>query len=62
MRQFFEGLVSLRRSPWEAVASVLIVVGVLMLMQPFYLVLFTHSFSVILTGTVMYLFCSHFRD
>jgi hypothetical protein len=31
-------------------------------MQPFYLVIFTYSFSVILTGTVMYLICSHFKD
>ena len=57
-----KGLISFQRSPWEAVASVLIALGVLMLMQPFYLVIFTYSFSVILTGTVMYLICSHFKD
>jgi hypothetical protein len=62
MKQFVKGLISFQRSPWEAVASVLIVLGVLMLMQPFYLVIFTYSFSVILTGTVMYLICSHFKD
>ncbi len=62
MRHFLEGLLLFRRSPWEAVASILIIVGVLMLMQPFYLVVFTYSFSVILAGTVMYLICSHFRD
>ena len=62
MKQFVKGLVSFQRSPWEAIASVLIALGVLMLMQPFYLVVFTYSFSVILTGTVMYLICSHFKD
>jgi hypothetical protein len=62
MKQFLNGLTSFRRGPWEALASLLIVLGVLMLMQPFYLVIFTYSFSVILVGTVMYLICSHFRD
>ncbi len=62
MRLFFEGLLLFRRKPWEAVASILIIVGVLMLMQPFYLVVFTYSFAVILAGTLMYLICSHFRD
>jgi hypothetical protein len=62
MKQFLNGFTSFRRGPWEALASLLIVLGVLMLMQPFYLVIFTYSFSVILVGTVMYLICSHFRD
>ena len=44
------------------VASVLIAVGVVMLMQPASLAVYSYSFSVTLTGTVMYLICSHFRD
>jgi len=52
----------LRRGPWEAVASVLIGAGVLMLMQPFAMALFSWSFAVILTGTLMFLVVSHFRE
>ncbi len=42
MNAFFKGLLRLRRGPWEMVASVLIAVGVVMLMQPFALVLYTY--------------------
>ena len=52
----------LRRGPWEMAASVLIGLGVVMLMQPFAMVLYTYSFAVILTGTVMFLIVSHFPD
>lgn len=48
------------RGPWEMAASILIGVGVLMLMQPFFLWAYTYSFFVILTGTVMFLIVSHF--
>lgn len=51
-----------RRGPWELAATVLIAVGVLMLMQPFFLVLFTYSFAVILTGTVGFVVVSHFPE
>ena len=62
MTRFLKGLIRLRRGPWEAVATVLIGLGVVMLMQPFALVAFTYSFVVILTGTVLFLVVSHFPD
>jgi hypothetical protein len=51
-----------RRGPWENAATVLIAVGVLMLMQPFSMFLFSQSFRVILTGTIMFLIVSHFPE
>ena len=56
------GLLRLRRGPWENLATVLIILGVLMLMQPFVLWAFTWSFLVILAGTVTFIVASHFRD
>ena len=52
----------LRRGPLENVATVLIAVGVVMLMQPFALALFSWSFTVILAGTVMFILVSHFPE
>ncbi len=51
-----------RRGPWEALATVLIAAGVVMLMQPYFMVLYTYSFSVILTGTVGFIIVSHFPE
>jgi hypothetical protein len=62
MTRFLQGLLRLRRGPWEMVASVLIGLGVVMLMQPFVLWGFTYSFSVTLVGTVMFIIVSHFPD
>jgi hypothetical protein len=62
MSRFLHGLIRLRRGPWEAVATVLIALGVFMLMQPFALVLFTWSFVVTLVGTVMFIVVSHFPE
>ncbi len=62
MSGFLTGLLRLRRGPWEMVASILIAVGVLMLMQPFLLVAYTYSFAVTLIGTVMFLIVSHFPE
>ena len=62
MSEFLRGLAGLRRGPWEAVASVLIALGVVMLMQPFALWLYTWSFLVILVGTVGFVVVSHFRE
>ena len=59
---FLRGLMGLRRGPWEMVASVLIALGVVMLMQPFAIWAYTWSFLVILTGTVTFLVVSHFRE
>ena len=51
-----------RRNFWEWIATVIILLGVVMLMQPFLLVLYTYSFVVILTGTVLFVIVSHFPD
>jgi hypothetical protein len=50
------------RGPWEMGASILIGVGIFMLMQPFFLWLYTYSFIVILSGTVMFIVVSHFPE
>ena len=51
-----------RRGPWENAATALIGIGVVMLMQPFLLSLFTYSFVTILAGTLMFVVVSHFPD
>jgi hypothetical protein len=53
---------SLRRGPMELAASLLIGAGVLMLLQPFVLVLYTYSFVTTLAGTVMFMVVSKFPD
>ena len=50
------------RNFWEWIATVIILLGVVMLMQPFLLVLYTYSFVVILTGTVLFIIVSHFPE
>jgi uncharacterized membrane protein YjjP (DUF1212 family) len=62
MNNFINGLLRLRRGPWEMVATILIALGVVMLMQPFAMVLFTYSFIVTLIGTVMFIIVSHFPE
>jgi hypothetical protein len=51
-----------RRGPWEALATIIIAAGVMMLMQPLALVLYSWSFVTILAGTAMFVIVSHFRD
>ena len=62
MSNFFKGLLNFRRGAWEMLASILIGVGVVMMMQPFIISLFTYSFIVTLTGTVMFIIVSHFPE
>ena len=62
MTAFFTGLLRLRRGPWELLASILIGLGVVMLMQPFVLWMYTYSFIVTLVGTVMFIITSHFPE
>jgi hypothetical protein len=50
----------LRRGPMEMVATVVIAAGVLMLLQPFYLELYTWSFVTTLAGTVLFMAVSKF--
>ena len=51
-----------RRGPWEALAIALIGAGVVMLMQPFLLVLYTYSFATTLAGVVLFMIVSKFQD
>ena len=62
MISFINGLLRLRRGPWEMVASILIALGVVMLMQPFAITLYTWSFVTTLTGTVLFIIVSHFPE
>ena len=62
MSTFFEGLLRMRRGPWEMVATIVISFGVFMLMQPFVIWAFTYSFVVMLVGTVMFIIVSHFPE
>lgn len=62
MKGFLDGLLRLRRGPWEMVATGLISLGVVMLMQPWLMAAFTWSFPVTLVGTVMFIVVSHFRE
>jgi hypothetical protein len=55
------GLLHLKRGPWEALATGIIALGIVMLMQPLALGLYTYSFVTILVGTVMFVIVSHFR-
>ena len=52
----------LRRGPLEAVATAIIAVGVVMLMQPFFLALYSWSFATTLFGTVMFIIVSKVRE
>lgn len=51
-----------RRGPWEMAATILIALGVIMLMQPFALVLYSYSFAVTLAGVVMFVIVSKFPE
>ena len=62
MSSIFTGLLRLRRGPWEMLATILIALGVLMLMQPFAIGLYSYSFVVTLIGTVMFIIVSHFPE
>jgi hypothetical protein len=62
MSNFVSGLIRLRRGSWEILATLLIVLGVFMLMQPFVLWAFTYSFITTLVGTVMFIVVSHFPE
>ena len=51
-----------RRGPWENLATAIIAAGVLMLMQPFAIELYTWSFAVTLFGTAMFIVVSKFPE
>ena len=52
----------LRRSPMEAVATAVIATGVVMLLQPFSMALYTYSFVTTLTGTALFTIVSKFPE
>ena len=52
----------LRRGPLEAIATAIIAAGVVMLMQPFFLTLYSWSFATTLFGTVMFTIVSKVRE
>jgi hypothetical protein len=52
----------LRRGPCETIAMALIGLGVMMLMQPLSLILYSYSFVTILAGTLGFVIVSHFPD
>ena len=62
MTNFITGLLRFRRGSWEMVASILIALGVIMLMQPFAIGFYSYSFIVTLVGTVMFIIVSHFPE
>jgi uncharacterized membrane protein YjjP (DUF1212 family) len=62
MTDFIKGFSRLRRRPWEMLASILIALGIVMLMQSYALSLYTYSFIVTLVGTVMFIIVSHFPE
>jgi len=51
-----------RRGPLEAVATMIIAAGVIMLMQPFFLTLYSWSFATTLFGTVLFTIVSKVRE
>jgi hypothetical protein len=52
----------LRRGPLEAIATIIIAAGVVMLMQPFFLTLYSWSFATTLFGTVLFTIVSKVRE
>jgi hypothetical protein len=52
----------LRRGPAQMVATAVITIGVLMLLQPFSLSLYTWSFVTTLAGTALFMVVSKFPD
>ena len=52
----------LRRGPAEMAATLVIAAGVFMLLQPFWLALYTWSFVTTLAGTALFMVVSKFPD
>ncbi len=52
----------LRRGPMEIVACIIIATGIVMMLQPLAMILFTWSFATTLFGTVMFMTVSKFPD
>ena len=52
----------LRRGRMEVLACIVITLGIVMMLQPFAMALFTYSFLTTLFGTVMFMVVSKFPD
>ena len=62
MNDFLTKFLRLRRGPWENLATIIIGLGVLMLLQPLSLTLYTYSFITTLVGTIMFIVVSKFPE
>ncbi|WP_181704921.1 hypothetical protein [Chthonobacter rhizosphaerae] len=62
MTRFLTGLMTLRRGAWEMLASGLIALGVVMMMQPFSMAAYSWSFAVTLTGTILFMIVGKFPE
>ena len=62
MSDLFNRFLRLRRGPWENLATIVIALGVLMLLQPLSLTLYTYSFATMLAGTLMFVIVSKFPE
>jgi drug/metabolite transporter (DMT)-like permease len=51
-----------RRGPWENLATIVIGIGVVMLMQPYFATAYAYSFVTILAGTLAFAVVSHFPE
>ncbi len=60
MNDLLSKFLRLRRGPWELLATVIIAAGVLMMLQPLSLTLYTYSFITTLLGTIMFIVVSKF--
>ncbi len=62
MTELISKFLRLRRGPWENLATIIIALGVLMLLQPISIFLYTYSFITTLIGTVMFIIVSKFPE
>ena len=62
MSDLLNRFIRFRRGPWENLATVIIGVGVLMLLQPLSLTLYSYSFATMLAGTLMFVIVSKFPE
>jgi hypothetical protein len=62
MTDLLSRLLAFRRGPWENLATIVIAAGVLMLLQPLSLTLYSYSFATMLIGTLMFVVVSKFPE
>jgi hypothetical protein len=62
MNELWHRLLRFRRGPWENLATIVIALGVLMLLQPLSLTLYSYSFATMLLGTLMFVIVSKFPE